>query len=78
MVLAGHSNKDYINVRKDCGQAGAHTMLSETLPVTNINGPVLRIAQIIKFVMPSTNKAELAGLFVCAKKWYSYARLSWK
>ena len=42
-------------------------MLSEDVPVTSLNGPVLTIAQIIKFVMSSAAEAELAGLFICAK-----------
>ena len=42
-------------------------MISEDTPVPTINGPVLIVAQIIKFVMSSAAEAEIAGLFVCAK-----------
>ena len=42
-------------------------MLSEDFPVPNINGSILTITQIIKFVMSSAAEAELAGLFICAK-----------
>ena len=42
-------------------------MLPKDDPVPGKNGPVLTIAQIIKFVMSSAAKAELAGLFICTK-----------
>ena len=42
-------------------------MLSKNNPVPSINSPVLTIAQIIKKVMSSAAKAELSGLFICAK-----------
>ena len=42
-------------------------MLSEETPVPTRNGPVLTVAQIIKFVMSSAAKAEISGLFICAK-----------
>ena len=68
MVLATHSDATYLNVRKSCSQAGAYIMLLEDVPVPPHNGPMLMIAQIIKFVMLSAAEAELAGLFICAKK----------
>ena len=43
MVLTGHCNMGYINVSNNLIQAGAHIMLSENVPITNINGPVLTI-----------------------------------
>ena len=42
-------------------------MLSENIPVPSLNGPVLKIAQIIKNVMYSAAEAKLSGLFICAK-----------
>ena len=67
MILAAHSDAAYLNISKARSRAGAHIMLSEDVPVPNINGPILTIAQIIKFVMSSAAEAELAGLFICAK-----------
>ena len=67
MVLAGHSYATYLNVRKALIRAGAHIMISEVTPVPTSNGPVLTIAKIIKFVMSSTDEAEIAVLFICAK-----------
>ena len=70
MVLSAHSDATYLNVSKARSRAGAHLMLSEDVPVPRYNGPVLIIAQIIKCVMSSAAESELAGLFICAKKWF--------
>ena len=67
MVLAGHSDAAYLNVSKAQSCAGAHIMLSEDTPVPTRKGPVLTVAQIIKFVMSSAAEAEIAGLFICSK-----------
>ena len=67
MIFAAHANAGYLNISKACSCAGAHIMLSEDDPVPGFNGPVLTIAQIIKFVMSSAAKAKLADLFICAK-----------
>ena len=67
MVLAGYSDATYLNVSKARSRAGAYIMLSEDTLVPTINGPVLTIAQIIKFVISSVVEAEIAGLFICAK-----------
>ena len=67
MVLVGHSDDAYLNVRKSCSRAGAHIMLSEDTPVPTRNGPIINVSQIIKFVMSYAAEAEIAGLFICAK-----------
>ena len=67
MVLTGPYDAAYLNVRKTHIRAGAHIMLSENVSIANINGPVLTLAQIIKFIMSSYSKVELAGLFICDK-----------
>ena len=51
MVLESHYDTAYLNVSKVRCQAGAQIMLSENIPVPIINGPVLTIAQTIKFIM---------------------------
>ena len=68
MVLYGHTNAAYLNVRKLCSRVGAHIMISEDVPVPSHNGLVLTIDQIIKKVMSSAAEAELAGLFTTAKE----------
>eukprot|EP00804_Cyclotella_cryptica_P010965 CCRYP_016693-RF/>CCRYP_016693-RF protein AED:0.44 eAED:0.48 QI:0/-1/0/1/-1/1/1/0/169 len=40
----------------------------KTSPLPPFNGPVLTLAQIIKFVASSAAEAELAGLYICAKE----------
>ena len=42
-------------------------MLSENEPIPRIKGPILTIAQIIKFVMSSVAESELAGVFLTVK-----------
>ena len=68
MVLAGHSDAAYLNVRKSCIRAGAHIIISEHAPVPPHNSPVLTITQIIKNLMSSAAEAELAGLFTISKE----------
>jgi hypothetical protein len=67
MILAAHSDAGFNNESKGRSCAGAHTFLSENEPEPKWNGPVLTIAQIIKFVMSSTAEAELGALYVTAK-----------
>eukprot|EP00804_Cyclotella_cryptica_P009041 CCRYP_003144-RB/>CCRYP_003144-RB protein AED:0.42 eAED:0.43 QI:0/0/0/1/0/0/2/0/355 len=68
MVLSAHSDAAYLNARKSRSHAGAYIMCSENDPVPSHNGPVLTIAQIIKFVTSSAAESELAALFICAKE----------
>ena len=67
MGLSVHSDAAYLNVRKSRSRSGAHIMLSEDTPVLTRNGPVLTVAQIIKFFMSSDVQSEISGLFICAK-----------
>jgi hypothetical protein len=46
----------------------AHIFLSENKLFPRFNGAVLSIAQIIKFVIASAAKSELAALFVTARE----------
>ena len=68
MILAAHSDAGFHNESKGRSQAGAHIFLSEDNPIPRWNGPILSIAQVIKFVMTSAAEAELAALYITAQK----------
>jgi hypothetical protein len=53
---------------KECSQAGRHFFLSSNTTIPPNNGAILNIAHIIKNVMSSATKAELAGLYIMACK----------
>jgi len=67
MLLAGHANAGFLNGSTARSSTEAHIFLSEEIPAPAFNGPVLTIAEIIKFIMSSTAEAELAALFIAAK-----------
>ena len=67
MVLCRHFDAAYFNKTKAYRRAGAYIFLSEDDAVLRINGPVLTVTQIIKFVMSLAAKAELSGLFITSK-----------
>ncbi len=66
MVLAVHSNASYLSKPKACSRARGHFFLSNDTTIPPNNGAVLNIAHIIKNVMSSATKAELAGLYIMA------------
>jgi hypothetical protein len=68
MVLAVHSNASYLSKPKAQSQAGGHFFLSSNTTVPPNNGAIMNIAHIIKKVMSSATKAELAGLYIMAHK----------
>jgi hypothetical protein len=68
MVLYAHSNAGFLNETNSRSHAGAHIFLSENEPFLHFNGAILSIPQIIKFVMVSATKSELAALFVMARE----------
>jgi hypothetical protein len=68
IVLCAHLDAGFFNETKSCSRAGAHIFLSENEPFPGFNGAILLIAQIIKFVMASAAKSELAALFVTARE----------
>jgi hypothetical protein len=68
MILCAHTDAGFLNETNSRSNAGAHIYLSENDPFPRFNGAVLSIAQIIKFVMASATKAELAALFVTAQE----------
>ena len=68
MILAAHTDTGFLNESKSRSRAGAHIFLSENDPKPKLNGPVLTILQIIKNVMASAAEAEMAALYITAKK----------
>ena len=66
MVLCAHSDAVFHNKIKGHSRAGDHIFLSKKDTMPRWNGPVLTLAQIIKFVMSSASEAELGALFITA------------
>jgi hypothetical protein len=68
MVLAVHSNASYFSEPKAQCQAGGYFFLSSNTTVPPNYGVLLYIAHTIKNVMSSETEAELAGLYIMARK----------
>ena len=68
MILSAHSDAGFHNESKRRSLSGAHIFLSEDNRIPRWNGPILSIAQVIKFVMTSATEAELAALYITAQK----------
>ncbi len=68
MVLCTHADVGYLNETRSCTRAGAHIYLLEDHLTPHFNVQVLTIATIIKFVIASAAKAELAALFISSRK----------
>jgi hypothetical protein len=66
MVLAVHSNASYLSEPKAHSRARGHFFLSSDTTIPPNNGAVLNIAHIMKNIMSSATKAELAGLYIMA------------
>ena len=66
MILAVHSDASYLSEPKAKSRAGGHFFLSNNTDIPPNNGAVLNIAHIIKHVMSSATKAELAALYISA------------
>ncbi len=68
MVLAVHSDASYLSKPKAQSQVGGHFFLSSITTVPPNNGAIQNISHIIKNVISSATEAELAGLFIMARK----------
>ena len=66
MILAAHSDASYLSEPQARSCAGSHFFLSSNANIPPNNGAILNIAHIIKHVMASATKAELAALFITA------------
>ncbi len=78
MILCTHADAGFLNETNSRNQARAHIFLSENDPFPHFNGAVLSIAKIIKFVMASAAKSELAALFVTARKTHRHGMATTK
>ena len=67
MILAAHSDAGFANEKKSRGRAGAHIFFSEKDSIPRWNGPLLTIAQIMKYVVSSAVEAEMTAFFLTAK-----------
>jgi hypothetical protein len=68
MELAVHSDASYLNEPKAQSQMGGHFFLSSNTTAPPNNGAILNIVHIIKNVMSSATEAELAGLYIMARR----------
>ena len=68
MVLCAHSDVGFHNDRKGQSRAGSHIFLSENDAMPRWNGPVIKLAKIIKFVMSSASEAELGAMFIITQE----------
>ena len=68
MILAAHADAGFLNESWARSRAGAHIFLPENAPKPKLNGTILTIAQIIKIVIVSATEAEIAALFITAKR----------
>jgi hypothetical protein len=68
MILCAHSDAGFLNENISHSHARAPIFLSENKLLQRFNGAALSIAQIIKFVMASAAKSEVAALFVTTRE----------
>jgi hypothetical protein len=68
MVLCAHSDAGFLNETNSHSHTRVHIFLSENKPFLHFNGAILSIAQIIKFIMASAAKSELAAFFATARE----------
>jgi hypothetical protein len=68
MILCAHADAGFLNKTNSRSRAGAHIYLLEDDPLPQFKSAILSIAQIIKFVMASAAKSELAALFITAQE----------
>ena len=63
-----HSIMSFMLVEEARSHVGGHFFLSNGANIPHNNGAILNIAHIIKHVMPSATEAELAALYIMARK----------
>ena len=68
MVLCGHSDAGFNNESGSWSRADAHIFLFEEYDFPRWNVLVLTITQIMKYMLSSAAKAEMAALFLTARE----------
>ena len=66
--MTAHSYPGFNNETKSRSRAGAHIFLYENETIPRWNGPILNIAQMMKYVMSSAAEAEICALLLTAKE----------
>ena len=64
MILCAYLDAGFHNESRVRSRAGKHMFLAGDEPIPKWNGPVLTIAQIMKFVMESASESELGAMFI--------------
>ncbi len=67
MILAVHTDASYLSEQEGKSRASAHFYLTNDSDKEFNNGAILTLSSIIKHVMSSTSKAELAALYYGCK-----------
>jgi hypothetical protein len=67
MILAVHTNTSYLSEQNSKSRASAHFHLTDHDNEEFNNGAILTLSSIVKHVMSSASKAELAGLYYGCK-----------
>ena len=68
MALAANCDTSFNNESQSRSREGAYIFLSENVSTSRWNGPLLTISHIMKYVVSSEAKAEMAALFLTAKE----------
>ena len=69
MILAVHSNARYLSKSNAHSRVGGHFFMSRDAPIPPVgNRAILMLAQILKHVMSSVAKSELATLYINVRK----------
>ena len=68
MIVAVHSDAGYLNKTKARRRAGQHFFLSTNNDTPRNNGAILNIAHILKNVISSATKEELAMFYIMARE----------
>ena len=68
MILTANSGAGSHYEKKSRSRAESHIFLSENEPIPCFNGPILTIAQMMKYVLSSAAEVEMSSLFLTAKE----------
>ena len=82
MILAGLSDSGFNNETRARSRSGAHIFLSENESIPRWNEPLLKISQIMKYVVSSAAEAEMTALFLTSNEMvplrHTLTKMGWK